>query len=230
MEVTSPLSVYALGVSTPDRPLRRDASRNRELVLQAARELFAERGLDVTMDEIARHAGVGVATAYRRFGHRDELIGALFEERMHDYVALAEESLAAADAWEGLAGFLERGVAMQAADRGLKDLLLSHSHTLDRVIRVRRRTLPLIERLVARAHAEGALRADVGALDLPVVSLMLGQVIEFSGDVAPELWRRYVALALEGLRARPDGAALPGEPLTTEQLDAAMSAWRPRRR
>ena len=230
MEVVPPFTSRLLGVSTSERPLRRDASRNRERVLQAARELFAERGLEVTMDEIARHAGVGVATAYRRFGHRDELVGALFEERMLDYVARAAEALAAEDAWAGLVGFLERGVAMQAADRGLKDLLMSHSHTLDRVIRVRERTLPLIERLVARAHEQGALRADAGALDLPMVSLMLGQVIDFSGDVAPELWRRYVALLLDGLRARPDGAPLPGDPLTPAQLDAAMSAWRPRRR
>jgi AcrR family transcriptional regulator len=230
MEVLPPFPSRLRCVSTSERPLRRDASRNRERVLQAARELFAERGLEVTMDEIARHAGVGVATAYRRFGHRDELIGALFEERMHDYVALAEASLAAEDPWEGLAGFLRGGVAMQAADRGLKDLLMSHSHSLERVIRVREGVLPLIEQLVARAHAAGALRPDVGARDLPMVSLMLGQVIDFSGDQAPELWRRYLALLLDGLRAEGGRAELPGAPLTTAQLDAAMSAWRPRRR
>jgi len=127
-------------------------------------------------------------------------------------------------------GFLGGAVAMQAADRGLKDLLISHSHSLERVIRVREGVLPLIEQLVARAHAAGALRPDVGARDLPMVSLMLGQVIEFSGDQAPELWRRYFALLLDGLRARDARTPLPEAPLTTAQLDAAMSAWRPRRR
>jgi AcrR family transcriptional regulator len=183
------------------------------------------------MDEIARHAGVGVATAYRRFGHRDELIGALFEERMLDYVALAEEALAKPDPWDGLVTFLERSVAMQAADRGLKDLLMSHGHALDRVIRVRERVLPLIEQLIRRAHDAGALRPDVGALDVPMLSLMLGQVIDFSADTAPELWRRYLALLLDGLRSdRGAPTPLPTAPLEPAELDAAMSEWRPRRR
>ena len=113
-------------MTTPvERPLRRDASRNRERLLEAARELFAARGLDVTMDEIARHAGVGVGTAYRRFANRDELIRALFEERMLAYVALAEEALAEPEPWDGprrlpraLAGHAgRRSRAQGAADR-----------------------------------------------------------------------------------------------------------------
>jgi AcrR family transcriptional regulator len=214
-----------------ERPLRRDASRNRERVLQAARELFAERGLEVTMDEIARHAGVGVGTAYRRFGHRDALIEALFEDRMLDYVALAEEALADPDAWRGLATFLERSTAMQAADRGLKDLLMRHGAALDRIVRARRRVLPLLERIIRRAHDAGALRSDAGALDVPMLSLMLGQVVEFSEEQSPELWRRYLALLLDGLRSEhSEPAPLPVPPLTADQLDAAGSDWRPRRR
>ena len=212
-----------------DRPLRADASRNRERILAAARELFAERGLEVTMDEIARHAGVGVGTVYRRFRHRDEIVVALFEQRMGDYAALAEEATADPDPWNGLTTFLERSLAMQAADRGLKELLVGHAHANPRVARTRERVLPMIERLVARAHKAGALRADVGALDLPMVSLMIGQVTDFSEDVAPGLWRRYLALLLDALRS--EGAApLPLAPLAADQLDAAMAAWRPPRR
>jgi AcrR family transcriptional regulator len=215
-------------VSTLERPLRRDASRNRERVLEAARELFAERGLDVTMDEIARRAGVGVGTVYRRFRQRDEIIDALFEQRMLDYVTLAEEALADPDPWDGLVAFLERSLAMQAADRGLKELLMSHEHAHDRVARVRAGVMPLVEQLIRRAHDAGALRPDVGALDLPIVSLMLGQVVDFSEDVAPGLWRRYLALLLDALRG--ERGVLPLGPLAPEQLDAAMSTWRPRRR
>jgi AcrR family transcriptional regulator len=215
-------------VTALERPLRRDASRNRERVLAAARELFAERGLDVTMDEIARRAGLGVGTVYRRFRHRDEIIGALFEDRMLAYVALAEEALADPDPWAGLVGFLERSLTMQAADRGLKQLLMRQGHAHDRVARVRERVMPLIEQLVARAQHAGALRSDVGVLDLPVLSLMVGQVTDFSEDVAPGLWRRYLALLLEGLRS--ETAELPLAPLDAEQLDAAMAAWPPRRR
>jgi AcrR family transcriptional regulator len=217
-----------VGVNALERPLRADASRNRERILEAARELFAARGLEVTMDEIAHHAGVGVGTIYRRFRHRDEIVAALFEQRIGDYAALAEEAAADPDAWNGLVTFLERSLAMQAADRGLKELLVGHGHADKRVVRVRERVMPVIERLVERAHETGALRADVGALDLPMVSLMIGQVTDFSEDVAPGLWRRYLALLLDALRS--DGTALPLAPLAPDQLDAAMAAWRPPRR
>src|SRR3954454_18164284 len=167
----------AIGTPAPERPLRADAERNRARLLDAARRLFAERGLEVTMDEIAHRAGVGVGTAYRRFGSRDELIGALFEARMEEYVALAEEALGQPEPWQGLVGFLERSTAMQAADRGLKDLVFSHSHALERVTRVRRRILPLVEALVQRAQAAGELRADLSARDMPLISLMLSNVV-----------------------------------------------------
>jgi AcrR family transcriptional regulator len=219
----------AIGSPAPERPLRADAERNRTRLLDAARELFADRGLEVSMDEIAHHAGVGVGTAYRRFGSRDELIGALFEARMEEYVALAEQALGEPDAWRALTGFLERSLGMQAADRGLKELLLSHGHALRRVEGVRERILPVVDRLVDRAHAAGALRADVTGRDLPLVSLMVSSVAEFAHDADPELWRRYLALILDGLRAGASGP-LPGAPLDEARLDTAMARWRPRRR
>lgn len=208
-----------------ERPLRRDATRNRERVLQAARELFAERGLEVTMDEIARRAGVGVGTVYRRFHNRDEIIAALFEDRMRDYVALGDAALADPDPWAGFVRFLESSLSMQAADRGLKELLMSERRALDRIARVRERVMPLVERLLIRAQEAGALRADVSVRDVPVLSLMVGQVIDFTQDAAPDLWRRYLALLLDGLRA--GGDPLPGAPLEPAQLDAAMAAYRP---
>jgi len=214
-------------VSALDRPLRRDASRNRERVLEAARELFAERGLEVTMDEIARHAGVGVGTVYRRFRRREEIIEALFEQRMEEYLALAKGSLADPDPWHGLVAFLEQGLAMQAADRGLKELLVGHGHAAESGARVRARLLPVVARLVARAQEAGALRPDIGALDLPIVSLMLGQVIDFSHAVEPDLWRRYLALLLDGLRS--EGRPLPLAPLEPAQLNAAIAALHPQR-
>src|SRR3954467_11819009 len=111
--------------SNPDelliRPLRADAARNRARLIAAARELFAERGLNVTMDEIARHAGVGVGTAYRRFASREELIEALFDDRFEQIIANAERALEDPDAWHGLITFVESQIEMQAADRGLKE-------------------------------------------------------------------------------------------------------------
>jgi AcrR family transcriptional regulator len=217
---------------TSDRPLRRDAARNRRLLLDAARELFAERGLEVTMDEIAERAGVGVGTAYRRFANRDEVIAALFEDRIEEYLALIDEALEHPDPWEGLAGFLERSVALQAADRGLHDLLVTHGRSAEHAAGKRERVIPALRRLVRRAQEAGELRPDAQALDVPLIGLMLRQVVDFSADVKPELWRRYLELLLDGLRARPgtDVARLSPGALAPKQLDEAMTRWRPRRR
>jgi AcrR family transcriptional regulator len=209
-------------VSALDRPLRRDASRNRERILEAARELFATRGLEVTMDEIARHAGVGVGTVYRRFSQRAEIIQALFEQRMEDFLTLAERSLADPDPWHGLVEFFEQSIAMQAADRGLKELVAGHGHGGESGACMRARVIPMVEQLVARAQEAGVLRRDVGGLDLPMVSLMVGQVIDFSHEVEPDLWRRYLALLLDGLRH--EGSRLPLAPLDEAQLEAAIAS------
>src|SRR3954451_18397056 len=100
-------------------PLRKDAARNRERLLAAGAELFAERGLDVTLNDIAHHAGVGVATAYRRFANKEEVIDALFEERLQAVAEVAHAALGDADPWTGLVTFLERALDMQFGDRGL---------------------------------------------------------------------------------------------------------------
>src|ERR1044072_5669499 len=99
-------------------PLRADAERNRQRLLTAAKELFAQRGVEVTLDEIARHAGVGTGTAYRRFPNKDALIEALMADRIAEIGAIAEESLKDPDPWRAFAGFFERGLALMAADRG----------------------------------------------------------------------------------------------------------------
>src|SRR5215216_4777906 len=106
-------------MATTEKPLRADAERNRRRILDAAADLFADKGLSVGLDEIAHHAGVGVGTAYRRFPDKRQLIEALFDERLDRLVELAERGLAADDAWEGLTGFLEQATELQIANRGL---------------------------------------------------------------------------------------------------------------
>src|SRR4051812_49978584 len=106
-----------------DRPLRKDAERNRQRLLAAAGELFAERGLDVTLNDIAHHAGVGVGTAYRRFANKEEVIDALFEESLQDLASVANEALDDPDAWRALVTFLERSLHMQFGDRGLNQIM-----------------------------------------------------------------------------------------------------------
>jgi AcrR family transcriptional regulator len=207
-----------------DRPLRRDAERNRQRILQAAGELFAERGLGVTLDDVARRAGVGVGTVYRRFVDKEELIDALFEQRIEVVGALAEESLVHADPWEGLVFFFERGLEAQACDRGLKELLASSVHGRGGVRLARERLRPLVTALFDRAKAAGVLRADATPEDAPLIMMMIGLIIDRTREVEPELWRRYLGLVLDGLRPARDGAtALPAPALGEPALETVMS-------
>src|SRR6188768_1459630 len=117
---------------SPQRPLRSDAERNRQRILQAAEEVFAARGLDASMDDIARAAGVGVGTVYRRFPDRDALIDALFETKLHEIEAIALAALRITDPWEAFATFMRGVCAMHARDRGLKEAMLSDHRGADR--------------------------------------------------------------------------------------------------
>jgi AcrR family transcriptional regulator len=213
------------------RPLRRDAERNRQRILAAAAEVFAQRGLAATLDDVAREAGVGVGTVYRRFADKEELIDALFEQRIDEMVARAEASLADDDPWTALVRFFEGFVEAQCDDRGLMELLVSRRHGQARVTRARDRFIPLVEALVERAQAAGALRPDVVARDVPLIHVMLASVVDYTRDIRPEVSRRYLALMLDGLRAdgRPR-TELPGPALEIEEVTAAMSAWKARPR
>lgn len=212
----------------PDRPLRRDAERNRQRILEAAQEAFAEDGLAVTLDEIARRAGVGVGTVYRRFPDKEQLIDALFEARVRAIAALAEASLEHDDAWDGFVNFLEGATALHACDRGLKEVALSGAHGLERVARARRLMIPLVTQLVERAQAQGTLRPDVVATDVPLLQIMLGSLSECAREVDPEIWRRFVGIITDGLRTRRDGPSPLAEPgLAPEQVQRTMRAWRP---
>src|SRR3954466_7332327 len=215
--------------TTAERPLRKDAERNRRRILDAAREVFAEHGLDAGLDHIARHAGLGVGTVYRRFPDKDKLIDALFEERIGAIAALAEEAAAHEDPWAGLVFFFERSLAEQAADRGLKQILISGAQGCAQVSAGRERIAPPLQSLVGRAPAAGVLREDVTAQDIPMISLMLGSLMDASRGVAPELWRGHLALLPHG---RGGGGPRRDEPLAVGPLDpggvqAVLAAWRP---
>jgi AcrR family transcriptional regulator len=208
------------GTTIEERPLRRDAQANRERIVAAARAVFAAQGIEATVEEIARRAGVGMGTLYRRFPTKEDLVDAVLEEAFGQFVLVAEEALAEEDAWAGFAGFLERSLALHGADRGLKDLAASSRHGLARTEAMRARLRPLIRRLVERAQEQGSLRADFTPEDMSLVFWTAGRVIETTSQVAPDFWRRYLGLLLDGLRA--DAATpLPHPPLTRAQLERA---------
>ncbi len=218
-----------MSTATPpsDRPLRRDAERNRQRILAAARDAFAEEGLSVTLDEIAHRAGVGVGTVYRRFPDKEQLIDALFEDQMTKFVASAEECLHDEDPWDGLIRFLDQACHVHACDRGFKEVALSGSHGHERIARARQMMFPLVSQLVARAQADGSLRPDVQPTDVPLLQLMLGALSECTRDVEPEVWRRFLGIVTDGLRAqRGDHCELQCGALTPDQTQEAMRAWK----
>lgn len=192
--------------ATEERPLRRDAARNRELILATAAEVFAEHGLDAGYDEIARRAGIGVGTVYRRFPERAELVKALFESRIEEMVEIGEEAVSQPDPWVGLTMFLERALERQVTDRGLKEVMVQSMAEGEHLTVGRERLGPLIDDLVARAQVSGALRPDVETTDIGMHIMLMSSM---TTPDQPDLWRRYLALLLDGLRARPDQASLP---------------------
>lgn len=208
-------------MSTAERPLRKDAERNRQRILVAAAELFGERGLQVTLDAVAERAGVGVGTVYRRFPDKEALIDALFEERIDAVRAIADEACAIPDAWDALVFFFDGALALHGDDRALKELIFSTAHGQERVAQARGRIAPVVTQLVQRAQASGQLRSDVGITDVPMIQLMLTAIIEYAGEVSPDLWRRYLALVLDGLRAQH--TPMVPAALTLGQLDGVMA-------
>src|SRR5206468_4070128 len=125
----------------------------------------------------------------------------LFEQRLEEFVELMQAALDDLDPWQGFAAFLERALELQAADRGLRELVLGAPGGQERVTRLRAQLYPLGERLIQRARETGQLRADCEAQDTAILQLMLGLVIDATHDVEPELRRRYLAIILQGQRS-----------------------------
>jgi AcrR family transcriptional regulator len=202
------------------RRLRTDAERNRGRIIDAATAAFARRGLDVPLEEVADGAGVGIGTVYRRFGGRDGLIGACFERRLAEYANAAEDALAAEDGWTGFRQYVERICAMQAADRGLADVLNRALPNAESLEAHRARGYELSVRLIKRAQEEGSMRPDVVAEDLALLFMANAGVIAVTSGAAPDAWRRFVAIFLDGLRT--DGAGPLPAPLSPRQTMRAM--------
>jgi len=211
------------------RPLRADAERNRERILVAAAELYAERGLDVSLDDIAAAAGVGVGTVYRRFPDKDALIDALFEDKIDRVVDIANDALEIDDPWEGLVTFMRGMCRMQADDRGFKDALLMRDRGRERMAAARERIAPRAQKLFARAQEAGAVRSDLGPFDVPMLNLCVGLIADRTRDVAPDYWERILTIVIDGISAKAAATPMPVEPLDREAFTETMASARRRR-
>jgi AcrR family transcriptional regulator len=206
---------------TSDRTgLRVDAERNRQRIVTAAREAFAELGVDVPMEEIARRAGVGVGTLYRRYPTRADLIAAALEAKMTGYADAARQALVDPDPWRGFSDFVERVCAMQAHDRGFTTALTMTFPTAKQLEADRDRAFADFTALIERAKAAGKLRADFVAEDLPMFLMANAGVLTATADAAPDTWRRLVAYLLQACAAT---AAQPlPDPPEPRQMYRAM--------
>lgn len=196
------------------RKVRRDAERNRKLLLEAARELFAEQGLDASLDEIARRAGVGNATLYRRFPTRESLYAAVFADLGEVMRELGERALLIADPWNALVSYAEGLCALTATDRGVCDLVMSGFPEPPSMAEGILRTL---RELVLRMQGQGCVRPDITFVDVQTALCSVLLMIPASIAVEPRAWQRHLSLTLDGLRS-PVRADLPAESLTEDQF------------
>ncbi|MFF4357626.1 TetR/AcrR family transcriptional regulator [Streptomyces sp. NPDC001604] len=194
----------------PEARLRADAERNRDRILAAARRLYATEGLGVSMASVAREAGVGKATLSRRFATREELITAVFADRMDAYADAVAEALADPDPWHGFTGYIEAVCAMQAADRGFADVLTMTFPAAKALEARRAEAYNGFLALISRAQKSGHLRDDFNSADLVILLMANAGVIAATGDAAPDTWRRLVGHMLRSYAA--PGAPIPALP------------------
>jgi AcrR family transcriptional regulator len=209
---------------------RRDARRNRKLLVEAAHEVFTEQGLEAPLDVIARRAGVGNATLYRHFPSRAALVDAVFRDPLAGTMAAGEQARAAADPWEGLVGYTEAVFAVLATDRGTNDLMTTHLEGVESLQAVHAHNRATMELLLRRGREEGSIRADATTEDVLFALAALGRAVpSLAAAAGPETWRRPLALLLDGLRASPAMAPLPSPALTADELGDVLQGLGPHR-
>ncbi|MFJ7995589.1 TetR/AcrR family transcriptional regulator [Streptomyces sp. NPDC096310] len=202
----------------PSRILRADALNNRLRIVEAARETFAELGLDVPMSEIARRSGVGAATLYRRFPTKESLVTEAFTDQLAECVAVVDDAATDPDPWRGFCAVIEKVCALHAVDRGFTSAFLTAFPGALAFERERERAEGVFAGLIRRAQEAGRLRADFVLADLTLVLLANSGVAAGTGDAAPVASRRLMGYLLQSFRA--EGAA-PLPPPAPVGLDRA---------
>ncbi len=203
------------------RPLRRDAREHRDKLIAAAQREFAARGVDASLEKIARDAGVAIGTLYRHFPTRLDLLMAALRPRLQEFVDGAAKALQIDDPWEGFVSYLENLFALQAGDRGFNDFLSRRFPGNAETERIHDETCDQIETILTRAQEAGQARPDITQADIVNLIWSNGRIIDATSAKAPTAWRRQLYLMLDAYRA--DRAhSIPEPPMTDEQLYDAM--------
>jgi AcrR family transcriptional regulator len=201
--------------------LRADAEQNRERILDAARAIFAERGIDVTREAIAQRAGVGMATLRRRYPTRADLLADVFEEKMWRFATGARKALQDPDPWHAFCRYVSSLCAMQTSDRGLCDVLTMTFPSATKFEMARSQAYDDFCELIRRAQAAGALREDFAPEDLIILLMANAGVVVAAGQAAPRSAPRLVGYLLQAFAA-PGGGPLPPPP-TSRQIYKALA-------
>jgi AcrR family transcriptional regulator len=209
------------GAGQMRRPMRRDAREHRDRLVVAARREFAARGVDASLERIAREAGVSIGTLYRHFPARLDLLMAAFRPRVREFLDGAADALAIEDPWDGLVYYLENLFAMQVGDRGFTDFLSRRFTDNAETERVHDQMCQDIEDVLVRSQRAGQARPDITRADIINLIWSNGRIIDATSTTAPEAWRRQLHLVLDAYRAER-AHPLPEPPMTDGQLYDAM--------
>ena len=182
------------------RPLRADAARNRERIIDAARRVFAEHGVTACVDDIARVAGVGVGTLYRRFPTKDELLEAILEDGSMRLIAALEDAAGHDDAWQAFSDVVTVFAEHVARDRGFYQVVHQSTHLKALSLSYRELILAAIAPVLSRAQAAGVVRADLVVDDVPSLCVVAARMPPWRLEREPELWRRYLSVIVDGMR------------------------------
>lgn len=204
------------------RAPRADAERNRRRVLDAAARVFAERGASATLNDVARAAGVGVGTVYRKFPDKEAVLDALFNDKINSLVRLADKASTIDGAGAAVRGFLFDLMQMRATDRGLDAILTSPERGARFSEELAEKFVPTVDRLVARAIDAGELRPDFTGQEVCLLGFMIGKVADITRATEPDAWRRYAQLLVDGTRASPGTQPLSPDPLSFTDIAIAL--------
>lgn len=210
LRLTCPLTAEARG-----RPLRSDAAKNRERLLAAANKVFAEKGLEASVADVARTAGVGMGTLYRRFPTKDSLISALVIEVLGSTIQMAEQA-AERPQGLGLEEFLLASCAYQAKHLGCLPKLWNTDHAMAHTAR------HLVGELLSEAQTYGRVRPELTSTDISMVMWSIRGILESTGASAPQAWRRHLDLLVAGMR--PAAEELSHPPLSQRKFDQILGS------
>ncbi|MFD7061154.1 TetR/AcrR family transcriptional regulator [Streptomyces sp. NPDC059906] len=195
------------------------------MLVEAAREAFAEEGLQVSLDRIARRAGVGSATLYRHFPQRRELVDEVFSSTLTEVTTAGDRAVAARSAWTGLTEYLYAVFANLPTERSAADSTLPHPQGATTVDLIHERHRRTVHTLLLRGQKQGTVRPDMTTEDLLLALAVLGRALPALITTAgPGSWHRPLALLLDASRAHPAAFRLPTPSFTEDELDKILGS------